>query len=569
MRSKEHNGKGLRGALEVLLRSSSFRSISSESKIVILASSIVLLVMTCVGVFAIDVQAKLLLTFRNESNSESGFPFFIFSAFVGLNFFFEFLQWLRRHLQSRISARMTIAVRRQLYKKFNAMNYSDRQLISPGELAQLFTVESSQLAGVWTEGVLSFALTLILTLGVSLFLTYDVGVSGSVFFIVLVILIFLAKRFAAQSAPFLQRRAEASSRRLAVLQEAVRSVFLVKALTAEDEFERRVGVHTQREQEMKLQMTSVSCRYIPIFASLRWLGWAGLLIWIVYAPHWGSPALPEATLVALVFSVNWYSGLLQDSFLFVGTYLSSIQVGAVAAKRLDAFLERPLSRVPIIESTDHLAALELQGVSVEYPSRPGQKALKNVSLKIPEGKLTVLVGPVGSGKSTLLRTLLGELVPVQGQILLRKGARLAYLPQDVTLPSATLRDVLRYEFDNSSHEDALLLQLLAVAEFEKDLSSLSSGLATPVGERGVTLSGGQRLRIGLAQVSYFRDAEIVLLDDPLAALDSATAESITSRLLCGYWAGKTRVMATHRPELVARADVVFRLEDGQLVDFST
>ncbi|MEY4066657.1 MAG: hypothetical protein RIR26_2865, partial [Pseudomonadota bacterium] len=74
---------------------------------------------------------------------------------------------------------------------------------------------------------------------------------------------------------------------------------------------------------------------------------------------------------------------------------------------------------------------------------------------------------------------------------------------------------------------------------------------------------------GLAQLTYFREAEIVLLDDPLAALDSATAEAITSRLLCGYWSGKTRVVATHRPELVAKADVVIRLEDGRLVDFST
>jgi ABC-type bacteriocin/lantibiotic exporter with double-glycine peptidase domain len=191
--------------------------------------------------------------------------------------------------------------------------------------------------------------------------------------------------------------------------------------------------------------------------------------------------------------------------------------------------------------------------------------LKDVTLDVRRGQLVVVLGPVGSGKSTLLRALLGELAPAMGHIVRRSGLKVGFLSQDVVLPSASLRDVLRFEFENDRESDGALRGLLEQSEFAEDLRVMPSGLDTAIGERGVTLSGGQRQRVGLAQLSYFDEADVLLLDDPLAALDSATAHQIIANLICGLWVEKTRIVTTHSIDLASRADWVVLMEDGRIV----
>jgi ABC-type multidrug transport system fused ATPase/permease subunit len=356
---------------------------------------------------------------------------------------------------------------------------------------------------------------------------------------------------------------------LSVIQESVRSVNLIKSLTAEKDFAGRVEHYLHLEQDMKLLSNQISCRYVPVFASLRWLAWAGVLLWIIYSPTVAQTSVDPHALVALVFAVNWYSSLLQDSFLFVGTYLSSVQVGAVSAQRIDSFLSLKTSQPDfVLPSTKAQMdiAIGLENVSVEYPTRQGQRALEDVSLSLRRGQFVVITGAVGSGKSTILRTMLGELALARGKIIRPADLKVAYLPQDVVIPSSTLRDALRFEFENSPVDDDVLRDLLDCAGFRQDLSQLPAGLETAIGERGVTLSGGQRLRVGLAQLAYFKDADVILLDDPLAALDVVTAEVVASRLINGLWSKRTRVVTTHRLDLARKADWVIRMDGGRVVE---
>lgn len=569
MSTQPKRSMDLSDALAVLRRSESFRMVTRQTLGKIILTAVALLLATLSGLFAIDAQSRLLVGLGRESGSGSGQLARLFLLFFSVQFLFELLQWLRRSLQNRVSVSINEALRRRIFEKYSQLKYAELQQVSPGEVAQLHSSDASQLAGVWAEGLLAFLMTLILTLGVSIFLTVQVGVPGTIFFLVLIILIVLAQRFARQMAPALQKRARYSAQRLAVIQEAFRSIFLVKALTAETDFKERTGNYAGLEQDMKLLSNQISCRYVPIFASLRWFAWAALLLWVVYVPAFTQQPVEARTLVALIFAVNWYSGLLQDSFLFVGTYLSFIQVGAVSAQRLDVFLSKPALRSEFTSpevAGRPTAVLGLDHVAVEYPTRRGQRALDGVSLMVEPGALVVVLGPVGAGKSTLLRTLLGELSPQEGRVIRRTGLRVAYLSQDVVLPSASLRDVLRYEFDNSPHEDEVLRTLLGQAEFGQDLAQMEAGLDTDIGERGVTLSGGQRLRVGLAQLTYFREAEAILLDDPLAALDESTASALTANLICGLWANKTRIVSTHARALAQRADWVVRLEKGRIVE---
>ncbi|NBW83047.1 ABC transporter ATP-binding protein, partial [bacterium] len=526
------------GALRILAQSNAFGFVTRKVFVWVVLITFSLLMGTLAGLYAIDSQAKVLSFLGHHGNGAEHSFLKLFLFFVCAQLLYEVLQFARRSFQNRVSVAVTDLLRRRVFEKYSRLSYSDLQSVSSGEVAQLHASDAQQVAAVWSEGILSFFTTLVLTLGVSLFLVHQIGFPGVVFFVVLVVLIWLAQRFARQTAPAMQQRAHFSAKRLSVIQESIRSVFLVKALAAEQEFENRIRSLANQEQDTKLLASAISCRYVPVFASLRWFGWAALLLWIVYAPSVSEQARDPRQLVALVFAVNWYSSLLQDSFLFVGTYLSFIQVGAVSVQRLDRFLDQPSRRPALVAASPELPGennIGLAHVTVEYPSRPGQAALRDVTFSSHAGQLIVVTGPVGAGKSTLLRTLLGELVPEHGVVVRRPGLRIAYMSQDVTLPSATLRDVLRLEFDNSVNDDSRLVELLAQVEFARDLQAMPSGLETHIGERGVTLSGGQRARVGLAQLSYFNEAEVLLLDDPLAALDETTSGRVISSLICGLW----------------------------------
>ncbi|NBX17769.1 MAG: ABC transporter ATP-binding protein [Proteobacteria bacterium] len=569
MSQRHSRSMGLGSAVRVLYRSASFRDVTSRLRGRLILTAAAISSATLAGLYAIDAQAKFLGFGRQDGQTLSGRISMLFAVFVGAQLLFEILQWLRRSCQNQVSVSASHHLRMLIYENYRSLKYCELQTLPAGEVAQLHASDSSLLAGVWSDGLLSFLTTLVLTLGVSIFLTVQIGAAGCVFFIVLLLLIYLAQRFSRQMAPALQKRAIYSSQRLSVIQESVRSVQLVKSLTAEKDFAGRVEHFLNLEQEMKLLSNQISCRYVPVFASLRWLAWAGVLLWIIYSPALTQVQPNPYSLVALVFAVNWYSSLLQDSFLFVGTYLSSVQVGAVSAQRIDGFLSLKAAKPQYVlpaggEQAD--IAIGLSDASVEYPTRRGLRALDGISLSVRRGQFVAVIGPVGSGKSTVLRAMLGELPLMQGKVIRNEGLKVGYLPQDVVIPSSTLRDALRFQFDNSAAEDEALLGVLDAAGFRPDLASLSAGLGTAIGERGVTLSGGQRLRVGLAQLAYFKDAEVLLLDDPLAALDAATADLVTSNLIGGLWAKKTRVVTTHRLELARRADWVVRMEGGRVVE---
>jgi ATP-binding cassette subfamily C (CFTR/MRP) protein 4 len=143
------------------------------------------------------------------------------------------------------------------------------------------------------------------------------------------------------------------------------------------------------------------------------------------------------------------------------------------------------------------------------------KALDNVNLELHEGELCCVIGPVGSGKSSLLLAITGELPIGQGKIE-RRYYSLAYAAQEAWIMNGTVREniVLERQFDEQWYD-----RVLNSCCLKDDLLQLSSGDQTFVGDRGTQLSGGQCARINLARALY-RDADVLVLDDPLSAVDS-------------------------------------------------
>ena len=218
------------------------------------------------------------------------------------------------------------------------------------------------------------------------------------------------------------------------------------------------------------------------------------------------------------------------------------------------------------------AEITFEDVTVRYDR---VVALRDVSLTVTAGDRIAIVGPSGAGKSTLLGLLLGFVTPTSGRVLVdgvdlatidpeQWRRRLAWVPQQAHLFAATMADNIR--LGASTAPDADVAAAATAALLDDVLAGLPDGLRTRLGERGHGLSSGQRQRVALARAFLRADAPLLLLDEPTARLDGASEAAVldASRRLV---AGRTALLVAHRPALLAEADRIIRIEDGQLTEF--
>ncbi|KAJ9111012.1 hypothetical protein QFC22_006657 [Naganishia vaughanmartiniae] len=208
-------------------------------------------------------------------------------------------------------------------------------------------------------------------------------------------------------------------------------------------------------------------------------------------------------------------------------------------------------------------------------------ALKGIDLRIPRGALVCIFGRIGSGKSALLEGILGEMRQTCGHVLF--GGNVSIATQTPWIQNASVRDNIIF---GKGVDERRLDEVVRACALTRDLEGLVDGIDTEIGERGINLSGGQRSRIALARATY-SNAEVVLLDDPLSAVDShgqfQLEQLITRALLkngpiyavvsshlvkecfLGVLRHKTRILVTHHLEVAQHADLVLVMEDGCII----
>ncbi|KAJ3652865.1 hypothetical protein Zmor_018795, partial [Zophobas morio] len=190
----------------------------------------------------------------------------------------------------------------------------------------------------------------------------------------------------------------------------------------------------------------------------------------------------------------------------------------------------------------------------------GDVGLTNIDFKLRRGELVALVGAIGSGKSSLIYTILKEL-PISSGTLSSEGL-ISYAPQTPWVVPGTIRDNITFgeRFDNQKY-----LKVLRMCALEHDISRLPHGDNTLVGERGTSLSGGQKARVSLARAVY-KDADIYLLDDPLAAVDASVAQTIFTHCFLNHLKNKSIILVTHQLKFLKNVDRIYVLEDGKIKD---
>ncbi|EQC40658.1 hypothetical protein SDRG_01736 [Saprolegnia diclina VS20] len=231
--------------------------------------------------------------------------------------------------------------------------------------------------------------------------------------------------------------------------------------------------------------------------------------------------------------------------------LHAVVEAYTSATRLETFLSAP-ERTPVGPG-----ALRSPGVDMDAANFGDR--LRGVSLHVTSPSLVAVIGPVGSGKSTLLHGLLGDVDCIDGHVH-RLGA-VAYVSQQPFIQNASVRANICFglAFDAARYADAVYASCL-----EPDLHVLPHGDLTEIGEKGITLSGGQRTRVALARAMY-SDADLLLLDDVLAAVDSHVGADIFQRCVRDRLATKIVLLVTNQLSVLAHCDHLLVLEAGAVV----
>jgi ATP-binding cassette subfamily B protein len=276
-----------------------------------------------------------------------------------------------------------------------------------------------------------------------------------------------------------------------------------------------------------------------------------------------------------------YVILLASAFAVLGEVYGDVLRAAGATERLMELLHTRSD----VRSPEHPqrapwpkngSSLVLHDVNFNYPSRPTQQALNGLSGEVHAGQTIAVVGPSGAGKTTLFSLLMRFYAPQQGRIsidgisidqmdLNDLRQRIGVVPQDPVVFSGTVMENIRYGKPEASDAEVFVAAEAAFAQ--EFIAELPQGYDTYLGDRGVRLSGGQRQRIAIAR-AILKNPPMLLLDEATSALD-ANSERMVQAALEKAMQGRTTLVIAHRLATVQRADCIWVLDHGRLVEQGT
>jgi ATP-binding cassette subfamily C protein len=283
--------------------------------------------------------------------------------------------------------------------------------------------------------------------------------------------------------------------------------------------------------------------------------------------------LPTAALLLLLFLftriIPMFAGI-QQSYQ---QYLNALPAFVGVRELLVRFESAAEPKAESQQEVELRQGIQLKDVSFAYSVEGEIPAIQDLTLMIEAGKTTAIVGPSGAGKSTVADLVMGLIVPDRGQVLVdgipmgteQMGSwrrQIGYVAQDTFLFNDTIRANLLWACPEASDEE--INQALRSAAAEMFVSELPEGVETILGDRGVRLSGGERQRLALAR-ALLRNPSLLILDEATSALDSENERRVQSAIeeLHGH---VTILLITHRLTAVRGADVVYVLENAQLVE---
>lgn len=360
----------------------------------------------------------------------------------------------------------------------------------------------------------------------------------------------------------------AGAMRNATLVESLVGLEAIKALGAESVMQRKWESSAQFLTRVAAQLRLLSSSTIN--ATLWMQQFVNIVLVVVGVYLIGDKALTLGGLIACTMLASRAMAPIGQ----VAGLLTQYHNAATALQSLDGILQQPVERgsdANFVTRQHFNGDIEFKEVDFTYPGQD-VAALRNVSLKIRAGERVAILGRVGSGKTTLEKLILGLYRPTAGAVLvdgidlrqldpaeLRRNV--GYVPQDVMLFFGSLRDNLTIASPGA--DDAAVLRAARVGGLLEFVNGHPRGFDMAVGERGESLSGGQRQAVAIARAAI-DDPPILLMDEPTGSMDHSSEEEIKQRLR-EFSAGKTMIVITHRTSLLDLVDRIIVIDAGKVV----
>jgi ATP-binding cassette subfamily B protein len=429
----------------------------------------------------------------------------------------------------------------------------------------------------WTDEIIGQGAIAILA--IAILLSINAGLTLAVF-VPLVVVIAVAQRFSATLGRYRAASSQAASEVTGALGEMLTAVDTIRAAGAEE----RVIAHVRRLNQQRRTLT-VKDRLATQMLEAITVNLAGIgtgLIMLLAASQLRDGSLSVGDFVLFVSYIVFVTDVTSD----LGRYLAQFKQTTVAFQRLQTLIDEAPATALTAPAPIHLHGslpaitrfeerrpqplrlVAATGLTYRYPETG--HGIVDVDLCLPHGTLTVVTGRIGAGKTTLLRTFLG-LLPQESGETCWNGAlvadpaafftppRAAYTAQTPRLFSESLRRNILLDVPD---DPALLSGVIRDSMLERDIDAFPRGLETPVGTRGVALSGGQVQRTALARM-LAREADLLVIDDVSSALDVDTERDLWRRLRDRP--GATYLAVSHRRAVLRQADQIVVLMHGRVV----
>ena len=355
------------------------------------------------------------------------------------------------------------------------------------------------------------------------------------------------------------------------VQENLSGVRVVRAYAREAREEAEFGRVNQEYLAGNVRLAAWSTAFQPLLQILVGVGFASVLF------YGGLLVIRGRISIGELVSFQLFLGRLVWPMIAIGWVVNLAQRGTASLARIRQVLDTtPAIRdeEPLVDPGGIEGEVRFHDLTFAY--REGTPVLSHVDLDVPAGRTVAVVGRTGAGKSTLLALIPRLIDPPEGALtvdgvdvrrlpLARLRAATGMVPQEAFLFSATIRENIALGRPDAPVEE--VFEAARLAGLEPDLASFPNGLDTIVGERGLTLSGGQKQRVTLAR-ALLRDPRILLLDDCLSAVDTATEELILANLRKVFH-GRTVFLVSHRISTVKDADLILVLDQGRIAERGT
>jgi len=479
--------------------------------------------------------------------------------------------YAEKYLTTSIGQWVTYDLRRILYAHIQRLSLSFHDHGRTGDLISRITKDVDDIQSFITSGLLSSFInvfTLVGMVGVMFYLNWQftliaLSIAPLLFFIVYT----YTRRIKKASRDVRKKESQVFS----VVEEALSSIRVVKAFAREEYEQGRLEQATMQEVETTLRARSLKAKLTPLVSLIVAVGTC-LVLWFG-ARLILSGSLTAGSLVLFVMYLNKMYKPMQELSKMTDTYSKA----AVGYERIQEILQtqKEVRDLPRARNAPRFKGrIEFEHVSFAY--NHDEPVLKDVDLVIEPGQVAALVGPTGVGKTTIVSLIARFYDPASGVVKIdgtdvrrfkQKSLRqqISFVLQETILFHGPVWQNIAYGKPEATREE--IIKAAELANATEFIDKMPDGFDTIVGERGLTLSGGQRQRIAIAR-AVIRNTPILILDEPTTGLDSAS-EQLVFEALDRLIEGRTAIVIAHRLSTIRRADVIFVVKEGEIVEQGT